>query len=274
MNQESAMAKKAESNGHSEAAPQDSTSRLPMIDLEESIKVVSKIREEALETAPMPEVAKKLGYAAATSTPFYRRITAARLFTLLSGKSALTQQAIDYIKPDDEQMKANVLTNAILGIPVYRDLITRYSGKKLNVALVANAIAKDCNLTDDCAGICARAFEASIRFAGIISSDGTVRHPVGGQPANEDGLSNLDKGGGQPARLDEGSGPPKKEDEAGCSHDIQKHTLFLDRDKSRSFIFTGPLEISRLEYQRICKWLEFTMLIIDEKSEGAATHEG
>ena len=148
------MAKSIETNGAKDGSkPQDSTTKLPMVDLETAIKVVMEIREKALETAPMPTVASRLGYANATSSPFYRRITAARLFNLLSQKSSLTKEAIDYIRPHDEGTKAAVLNDAICGIPVYSDLVTRYLGKKLNLELVANAIAKDCNLTDACAMI-------------------------------------------------------------------------------------------------------------------------
>jgi len=236
----------------------DSTSVLPMVDLETAINFVAAIRDKAVETAPMPSVAQALNYAAATSTPFYRRITAARLFNLLSQKSALTQQAIDYIKSHVEGAKTAVLVNAILGIAPYFELVNRYAGRKLNTGLVANGLAKEFNLTDACALICAKAFESSLVFAGMIGPDGIVLAVSSKQPEakNGDGASTT----GNQAREAPPPPPPAK---AGT----QEHTLFLDKEKSRSFTFTGPLEISGAEYARICKWLEFTMLIVDEKKE-------
>jgi hypothetical protein len=247
------MAKAEDGNG--DKGPQDSTTRLPLIDLETSIGVVSDIREKAVETATMTAVAKALGYAAPTSTPFYRRITAARLFNLLSSKSALTQEAIDYIRPHDEGTKARVLSSAIMGIPYYVELVNRYAGKKLNIELVSNAIAKDCNLTDACAAACAKVFESSLRFAGMLLPDGTVQ-PAANSPKPPPIPDQEQK------TKDEKRNPPQV-----SAGDTQDHMIFLDKDRSRSFSFTGPLEITRAEYERICKWLEFTMLISDEKKE-------
>lgn len=248
---------KAENNGAKDGGKvQDSTTRLPMIDLEEAIKVVTDIRNKAVETASMPEVAKALGYANATSTPFYRRISAARIFGLLSGKSALTQDAIDYIRPHDEGTKLHVLAKAVFGIPYYVELVNRYHGKKLNIELVANAIAKDCKLTDACALVCAKAFEASLKFAGMMVHDGTVmpgEKSVPPKPSTEQALG----------------ATPRTDPLPSNTPETHAHEIFLDKAKSRSFSFTGPLEITRSEYERICKWLEFTMLINDEQKEAS-----
>ncbi|MGA2266143.1 MAG: hypothetical protein ABSH10_06900 [Phycisphaerae bacterium] len=227
-----------------------------MIDLEEAIRIAQRIRDMGLETSPIHEVARRVGYKNATSTPFYRRMTAARLFGLLEAKALLSQRALDYIKPHDEQMKARVLAEAILGIPAYAELHKRYVGKKLNVELLANGIAKDFHFSDDCARTCAKTFEASLRFAGMLSTDGVVCGPVAISPQEDPGPQL------QPtaptiepdwAHLDE------KQDGV----ETQQHTLFLDKDKAkgRRFSFVGPLAISRAEYERICRWLEVQMIV-------------
>ncbi len=55
---------------------------------------------------------------------------------------------------------------------------------------------------------------------------------------------------------------PQAEDEKEKnSSDTQKHTIYLDKEKSRQFTVTSPLDITRTEYERVCKWLEFTILI-------------
>ena len=59
-------------------AKKDSTNELPMFDLTEALNFVTKLHENALETVPMPKVAEGMGYTNPSSTPFYRRIVAAR----------------------------------------------------------------------------------------------------------------------------------------------------------------------------------------------------
>jgi hypothetical protein len=170
----------------------------------------------------------------------------------------LTQRAIDYIKPHDESMKPSALINAVLGITSYKNLVDQYQGKKLNVELVKNAIAKENNLTDSCAAICARAFEASLRFAAMLSSDGSVQtspNPI--CPDRQNNGNSRESGGEEEHR--------EEDEDTILLKDTQRHSLFLDKEKLRSFTFTGPLEISRSEYDRICKWLEYTMLIVDEQ---------
>ncbi|MSU59742.1 MAG: hypothetical protein EXS35_16510 [Pedosphaera sp.] len=81
----------------------DSTNALPMFDMEEAIKLVVTIHDKALETAPLPQVAKGCGYAHPSSTPFYRRLAAARLFKLLGSPQAeLTTFALDYLNPTEK----------------------------------------------------------------------------------------------------------------------------------------------------------------------------
>ena len=236
----------------------DSTTTLPMVDLEEAVKVVAAIYEKALETASMPEVAKALGYANATSTPFYRRITAARLFGLLSAKSALTERAMNYIKPHDEGMKANVLADAVLGISSYAELIKTHYAKKLNIGLLANKLAKDFNLTDSCAGSCARAFEASLRFSGMLSDDGSVMSARTQFPIKD----SVDL----PPQLPQPE-PAKSTDSFQDKADAQQQTLYLGKSKERRFTISGPVEITQAEYERICKWLSVVMVVEDHKED-------
>lgn len=225
--------------------PKDSTNLLPMIDLEECIKLVSDIHEQGLETALMPAVAKAIGYKNATSTPFYRRQVAARLFGLLHTGAELTTRAMDYLKPHDEGAAQMALNVAIMGIPIYADLLTKHEGKKINIALLANSLERDLRLTPGCASTCAKVFFASIKFAGMVRGDGTV------------GVTSItveEKNAVPPVSIP--SAEPTVEAE-----DVQQHTLFLDKNKTRKFTFTGPIAVSRSEYDRICKWLEMAMIV-------------
>lgn len=230
----------------------DSTGELPMFDLQEAVTLVVNIHEKGLETAPMPQVAKGIGYASPSSTPFYRRFVAARLFGLLSATRAeLTTRAKDYIRPESEDGKGRALTDAIMGVTPYAELIAKFQGKKLNVELVANGLTRQFHLTDTCATICAKAFAASIRFAGLLSPDGIVV-ASGATPPPE------------PAKIGlPGEVQPAQNEPTGV--DMQQHTLFLDKDKTRKLIISGPITISRGEYERICKWLEVVMIVEETK---------
>jgi hypothetical protein len=234
----------------------DSTGELPMFDLQEAVTLVVNIHEKGLETAPMPQVAKGIGYASPSSTPFYRRFVAARLFGLLSATRAeLTTRAKDYIRPESEDGKSRALIDAVMGVAPYAELVAKFQGKKLNVELVSNGLTRQFNLTDASAMICAKAFAASIRFAGLLSPDGIVV-ASGATPPEQPKL-------GLPSEIQ-----PTRNEPTGV--DMQQHTLFLDRDKTRKLVVSGPITISRGEYERICKWLEVVM-IVEETKETATS---
>lgn len=229
-------------------ARKDSTAEVPMFDLGEIVDFVNKIRENALEAASMPEVAKGMGYAHPSSTPFYRRMVSGRLFGLLSSsKAELTHRARDYFQPDTDGASQRALVDAIMGIPIYAELVQRHSGKKLNTDLVRNGLAKTLSLTDGCANTCAAAFAASLKFAGFLLADGTVAAP------NAEGLV--------PSRQPTAA---KAEAVPEPDSEVQTQTLFLDRQKLRKFTVVAPLTVSQQEYQRICRWLEVTLIVEDQ----------
>lgn len=241
--------------------PKDFTSRLPMVDLETAIGVVTAIREKGLEIAPASNVAKALGYKSPTSSPFYIRMLAGRLFGLLSSKSVLSQRALDFLKPRDEQTKAMVLVDAIMGIPAYKDLVSLYADKKINTELVANAIETQQQLTLACALLCSKVFESSLRFAGMLSPDGIV----GTGP----GIARSTTQEPPPAPAGaSGNVPPSTEPAVTEGPDTQAHTLFLDKGKVRRFSFHGPVEVTQAEYERICQWLKVTLIVEDGPKGG------
>ena len=115
----------------------------------------------------MSAVAKACGYSAPTSTGYYRRMAASRLFKMVQPQSArLTQLALDYLRPDSDDAKTRALKEAVRSVPTYQTLLEKYSGTKLNARPLANGIMRVSDLTDDCALICAKVFIESLRFAG------------------------------------------------------------------------------------------------------------
>lgn len=225
-----------------------STIELPMIPLGDIIEFISQIHQKALENVPMPDVAVGMGYKHPSSTPFYRRCVAARLFGLMAKSGAeLTMRGRDYLKPDGDAVRTNALKDALLGIQPYSEEINRNVGKRLNLQYIANSFAKNFAIDAGCANECARVFEASLKFAGFFTPDGLVTVPSATT---------------QNAVPDTSLTPKPEQDEtANDSDGMQTHTLYLDSTKTRKFSISAPLDVKPNEIKRIQKWLEVTLLM-------------
>lgn len=244
-------------NSEQSTGKKDSTNAIPMFDIEEAIKLVMTIHDKALETASLPQVAKGCGYANPTSTPFYRRLAAARLFRLIGSPQAeLTAIALDYLKPDREDAKQAALTLSVMAIPAYADLVQRHIGKKINTKLVSHSFSRSLGLSDSCASACARAFVSSLKFAGFISPDGTVATPSG---------SVVSQATTPPPPVV----PPPKVEEVETEGEVQTHTLYLDSKRKRKITIKAPLTVAKDELERIRAWLGF-QLIVEEPSASAS----
>ncbi len=243
-----------------ETTKKESTNELPMYDIEEAIKLAVTIHEKALETAALPDVAKGCGYANPTSTPFYRRMVSARLFRLLnSPKPELTKIALDYLKPDTDGAKQLALTQAIMGIKTYADIVNQHIGKRLNTELVANKLEKDetLSITKSCAKACASIFAASLKFAGFISPDGTIVIPSElGSPATPTPVVDSIK---KPSPNGSGSAELEADDES------QIQTLFLDGKRKRKITIRAPFSVTKEELERIRAWLGFQLIVEESK---------
>jgi hypothetical protein len=238
----------------------DYTLELPMIELGEVIKFITSIHEDALETATMTVVAEKLGYTGPTSTPFYRRTVAARLFKLLGPQGAgLTPQALDYLKPTTADAKNSALKNSILSIPLYNELIQTHQGKRLNPEIIANGIVrKITTLNNAGAAICAKVFIASLKFAEFLDADGTLKR-LDAAPAIEQPHAPTPSSA---AKMSFGLNP---EDEFS---EQEQNSFYLDKEKKKRVTLNCPLFLTRAEYDRICNWIKATWIIESEmKSE-------
>ena len=224
-----------------------STSEVPMADLKDTIELVGKIRDKALENASMPEVAKGCGFSHASSTPFARKIAAARHFGLLHPRGTeLTQLARNYFKPTVEDAEIKTLIEAIQSVAAYTELISQYSNKKLNSQIIANWFAERYNLNDQAASVCVRAFILSVKFANYVSPDDTLHAtPIGEISLNPKKIA-----------TEEASRPPADDYSGG-----ERYVLVLDRDGKRRFIVQSPPTVSQEELERIKSWLSFQLLV-------------
>src|SRR6267142_578304 len=158
-----------------------STNELPMVDLGTVLDFVGKIESDGLQTLTVHEVAKRMGFASATSTPFYRRIVAAKLFGLLDTTQGvnLTKLALDHFKPTDEESKKQALATAVKNVVGYQGLVERFSGKRLPPQeILKNFIERQFDLTADTANACAEVFMRSVNRAGLVKADGTLSGTV------------------------------------------------------------------------------------------------
>ena len=243
------------STAQKEGAFKTSTADVPMADLEETLALVREIHEKGLENAAMPEVARGTGFAHASSTPFARKIGAARRFGLIGPRRAeLTELAHQYLRPTEEDAARKALRSAIYSVTEYVKLIEQYENKRINHAMLTNWFVKRFSLQDQAASVCARSFVQSLRFGGLISADEVLRSGLPPEP----------------------SSAPKKQDPVSQTEDEldlslnpaqQRFVLPLDRNGTRKFIAISPAMISAQELKRIQDWLSFQLIVEDRERE-------
>jgi hypothetical protein len=239
-----------------------STNELPMVDLATVLDFVGKIESDGLQTLTVHEVAKRMGFASATSTPFYRRIVAAKLFGLLDTTQGvnLTKLALDYFKPTDDNSKAAALATAMKNVVAYQKILERYSGKRLpQVDILANLIEREFNLATDAAKVCGGVFVSSAQRAGLVGSDGTlstaiperVSPPASAEKPTQPGASRFQNTAVGLAAPD----------------DYESHFLTLDAKAQRRVILQAPPVITESELKRIQNWLAVQFHVVDSLDE-------
>jgi hypothetical protein len=230
-------------------AAKDYTTELPMLDLATAIEFVTIIHEKALETASVKDVAKAFGYSNMSSTPFYRKLIAARMFGLLASQAPeLTKRALDYLKPDTEDAKSKALNDSIMGIPAYAELVQSHQGKRINLDIVANGFMRKFPLTKSASSLCARVFVNSVRTAGFMTQDGTIGAVVQPAPDNdsEDQVPPI---------------PPKDKFDGKTPPPVGTHTYELPLANKRKVMVNAPLDITANEISRLKAWAEVTLLV-------------
>jgi hypothetical protein len=248
------------SQAEKKTARKASTNELPMVDLGAVLDFVGKIESDGLQTLTVHEVAKRMGFASATSTPFYRRIVGAKLFGLLDTTQGvnLTKLALDYFKPTDDDSKAAALATAMKNVVAYQKILERYSGKRLaQVDILANLIEREFNLASDAAKVCGSVFVNSAQRAGLVRGDGTLSTAVAERspaPAVERKTE-----GGPPFQS---TAPP-----AAAPNDYESHYLTLDAKARRRVMLQAPPVITASELKRIQNWLAVQFHVVDSLEE-------
>ena len=233
-----------------------STNELPMVDLATVLDFVGKIESDGLQTLTVHEVAKRMGFASATSTPFYRRIVAAKLFGVLDTTQGvnLTKLALDYFKPTDDEAKAAALATAMKNVVAYQKILERYSGKRFQADILANLIEREFKLASDAAKICASVFVNSAQRAGLVRGDGTLSTAI------------PERGPAPPVaeRTTQVAAPFQSTlPNLGTANDHESHFLTLDAKRQRRVILQAPPVITASELKRIQNWLAVQFHVVE-----------
>jgi hypothetical protein len=238
-----------------------------MVDLGVVLDFVGKVESDGLQTLTAQDVSKRMGFAASTSTPFYRRTVAAKLFGLLDTTQGvnLTKLALDYFKPTDDDSKAAALATAIKNVVAYQKILERYSEKRLpQVDILANLIEREFSLASEAARVCANVFINSVQRAGLVRGDGSLS------------TSN-------PERVSASRAPEKAQEILSPSRgptglfadeaDSESHFLTLDAKAQRRVILQAPPVITTSELKRIQNWLAVQFHVVDSLEDTAQPQE-
>src|SRR6266567_7699528 len=232
-----------------------------MVDLGTVLDFVGKIESDGLQTLTVHEVAKRMGFASATSTPFYRRIVAAKLFGVLDTTQGvnLTKLALDYFKPTDEESKAAALATGMKNVVAYQKILERYSGKRLpQVDILANLIEREFNLASDAAKVCGNVFVNSAQRAGLVRGDGTLSTATPERVSPAPATEKLTQG---VPSLFQTAAP------GAAPNGPESHFLTLDAKTQRRVILQAPPVITASELKRIQSWLAVQFHVVDSLDE-------
>lgn len=231
-----------------------------MLDLKIALEFVNKLDEKGLQTLTQAEVAKHMGYSTKTSTPFYRRAVASRLFGLLDNNQGmvLTRLALDYFKPTDDNAKANALRAAVQNVVAYQKVLERIerlpNKRTPSAEILANAFERDHKLTCDAARVCAQAFLSSLSTAGMVDGTGSLAVSV----PRADSAPSLEASFSSTPPVASVAQPGL--DASGM---LETHYLTLDRKSGRKIVLQGPAAITATELSRIQSWLAVQFEVVD-----------
>jgi hypothetical protein len=198
------------------------------------------------------------------SASFLQRIASAKAFGLITGRSeySLSDVSKRYYSPTSEQDRSNALLE-ILAVPSsFREIIRLFDGEQLpKREILGNIFSTKLNVPESWKERAAAFFENSAQFVGVIDANRFLRykaaqHTVDSQSAPIQAAEPQKPAARVP--MFAGGGP-------SFFSEQEEHSLFLDKEKQRKFSINSPLFVSRAEFDRICKWIEATLIIDDEK---------
>lgn len=237
----------------------------PCYPLGRCIDVAKTILELGGDRQPVTKelIAQQLRMAEKSST-LMQLLSAVRCFGFItaSGSIQLTELAMEYFHPVKEAQRRMAILEAVCRPKAFELLINRFDGNKVpSPKILENILKRECVVANDWISRVVSMFLGAMQGAGAVDDSGFLRYQ-----ATIQSLLNADGPGGQSSSAEETPLPlPPSTHEPEVGHDTHTQTLYLDSEKSRKFSFTGPVEITQTEYQRIVNWIKFSMIVTDTK---------
>jgi hypothetical protein len=237
----------------------------PLYDLEEGFKIAQAVRDLGGGNQPIAKsiLAQHLKYAE-SGPSFFQRISSAKAFGIIDGwgSYSLTELAKQYYYPTVENGKQTAAI-AILKFPkAFSGLVQKFDGGSLpSNEMIGNIIHKESDIPISKKAAVAGVFVRSARFLGAIDSSGFLCCKAFAAGA----------GGGSAASVSSPVAPAastqiqKPLPEPKEFTDQEERSFYLDKDRTKQVTLNCPLFLSRAEYDRICKWIDATWIIEDEK---------
>jgi hypothetical protein len=238
----------------------------PYTALVPSLKIADAVKELGGARSPVSKSSLAAHFKESEkSASFLQRVSSAKAFGLISGRSdySLTEAAKRYYFPTSEGDKSNALLEFLAAPSSFAEVIRRYDGDKLpSREILGNIFQRELKVPESWKERAAAYFENSAQFVGVIDENRFLRvkatqhaaEPQSTQPHAAEPQKPMPRlyGGGQPTTFSE----------------QEEHSLFLDKEKQRKFSINSPLFVSRAEYDRICRWIEVTLIVEkDQKPE-------
>lgn len=145
----------------------------PYFNLESSIDVAKAIQEQGGGICTSQQLAAFLDYKNVRSGTFVTRVSSARLFGLIKGKSdalSITERAMKIIYPVMPEDVAQAKVAAFLNVPLYSELFSRFKGVNLPLeAGLKNLFENTYTISKDRVNPALRVFKESARQAGFFN---------------------------------------------------------------------------------------------------------
>ena len=259
------MNENSENNG---AESSRESSVYPYTSLEPSLRIADAVKEcgGARSTVSKSRLAAQLGESE-KSASFQQRISSAKAFGLIVGRSeyGLSEAAKQYYSPTTEQGRSNALLEFLTAPSSFREIIRLFDGELLpKREILANIFSEKLKVPESWKVRAAGFFENSAQFVGVIDEDRFLRFKAA-QHASV--LNPIRATATEPGTTAAARNPTHTGKSTEAFSDQEIHSLFLDKDKTRTFTINSPLFISRADYDRICKWIEVTLIIEDSEAK-------
>lgn len=151
----------------------------PPVDVNEALKFSAIVERLGARNVSEPILLKDLGLTHPASTSFWKKVTSAKHFGLLSvdGKAySLTERARLILRPKDEDSKKQFLLETFLTPELYKELHEKFNGKQIPpLDTLSNILLHDHGINANVSSDAAEAFVESAKFVGLLGDDNLLK---------------------------------------------------------------------------------------------------